>query len=97
MGRLPWAGPESDTVAGAASCFSFAKPKSSNFVPDFVSMTLPGFRSRWVMPLRCALSSASEISIAYCNTCSSGRGPFSIRCASVSPSRYSITRKSMSS
>ena len=83
---------ESGTLAGAASCFSFAKPKSSSFVPDLVSMMLPGFRSRCVTPLRCALSSASEISMAYCNTCSSGSGPFSSRCASVSPSRYSITK-----
>ena len=29
--------------AGAAS---FARPKSSSFTPDFVSITLPGFRSR---------------------------------------------------
>jgi hypothetical protein len=29
-----------------------------------------------VIPLRCALSSASEISIAYCNTCAIGSGPF---------------------
>ena len=29
---------------------------------------LPGFRSRCVMPLRCALSSASAISMAYCRT-----------------------------
>ena len=39
-------------VAGAASCFNFAKPKSSSFVPDLVSMMLPGFRSRCVTPLR---------------------------------------------
>ena len=30
---------------------SFARPKSSSFTPDFVSMTLPGFRSRWTIPL----------------------------------------------
>ena len=63
-------------LAGAASCFNLAKPKSSSFVPDFVSMMLPGFRSRWVTPLRCALSSASEISMAYCKTCWIGSGPF---------------------
>ena len=40
-----------------------ASPKSSSFTPDFVSMTLPGFRSRWTMPCRCALSRASAISI----------------------------------
>ena len=40
---------------------AFANPKSSNFAPDFVSMMLPGFRSRWTIPWRCALSSASAI------------------------------------
>jgi len=80
-------------MTGDTSCFSFAKPKSNSFVPDFVSMTLPGFRSRWVMPVRCALSRASEISIAYCNTCWIGSEPFCSRCASVSPSMYSITKK----
>ena len=43
---------------------SFAKPKSSSFTPLFVSMTLPGLRSRCTMPARCALSSASAIWIA---------------------------------
>ena len=45
---------------------SFARPKSSSLAPLFVSMMLPGFRSRWTMPWRCALSSASAISMAYC-------------------------------
>ena len=36
----------------------FASPKSSSFAPAFVSMTLPGLRSRWTMPARCAASSA---------------------------------------
>ena len=43
---------------------AFASPKSSSFTPPFVSMMLPGFRSRWTMPARCALSSASAIWIA---------------------------------
>ena len=30
--------------------FSFARPKSSSFAPDFVSITLPGLRSRWMTP-----------------------------------------------
>ena len=34
------------------------------FVPAFVSMMFLGLRSRCVMPLRCALSSASAISVA---------------------------------
>ena len=52
----------------APSCtggaIAFASPKSSSFTPDFVSITLPGFRSRCTIPCRCALSSASAISIA---------------------------------
>src|ERR1700693_3797369 len=56
--------------AGTATCapdaneLSFASPKSSNFVvPPLVNITLPGFRSRCTMPLRCALSRASATSI----------------------------------
>ncbi len=43
---------------------SFARPKSSNLAPALVSMTLPGFRSRWMTPCRCAAASASAISVA---------------------------------
>ena len=46
-----------------AAAWSFARPKSRSFTPDFVSMTLPGFKSRWTIPCRCALSSASAISM----------------------------------
>ena len=46
-----------------AGATAFARPKSRSFTPDFVSMTLPGFRSRCTIPCRCALSSASAISI----------------------------------
>ena len=46
---------------GAAAVF--ARPKSRSFTPDFVSMTLPGFRSRWTIPGGCASSSASAISM----------------------------------
>ena len=46
----------------AAGCANFARSKSSSFAPLFVSMTLPGVRSRWTMPARCARSSASAIS-----------------------------------
>ena len=41
-----------------------ARPKSSSFAPLRVSMTLAGFRSRWITPCRCARSSASAIWIA---------------------------------
>ena len=37
----------------AVDC-SFESPKSSSFAPDLVSITLPGFRSRWTSPRRCA-------------------------------------------
>ena len=47
---------------GKAVAMARARPKSSSFTPDFVTMTLPGLRSRCAMPLRCARSSASAIS-----------------------------------
>ena len=34
------------------------KPKSSSLLPDLVSMILPGFKSRWTTPRRCAASRA---------------------------------------
>ena len=53
-----------------------------------------GFRSRCTMPARCALSSASEMSMPMVHTCSRGSGPCACgsRSASVSLSRYSITK-----
>ena len=42
----------------------FASPRSRGFAPSFVSMMLPGLRSRWTMPARCALSRAAAISTA---------------------------------
>jgi hypothetical protein len=38
-----------------------ARPKSRSFAPDCVSMTFPGFRSRWTMPCRWAASRAKAI------------------------------------
>ena len=64
---------------------------------DLVNITLPGFRSRCTMSERCALSRASAISRPTFTTRSVGNGPLRIRWASVSPSRCSITRKSMPS
>ena len=44
---------------------SFASPKSSTFtVPSGRSLTLAGFRSRWMIPCSCAASSASAICLA---------------------------------
>ena len=34
----------------AAGAIAFARPKSSSFTPVFVSITLPGFRSRCTIP-----------------------------------------------
>jgi hypothetical protein len=71
---------------------TFAKPKSSSFVPDFVSMMLPGFRSRCTIPSACAAASAPAISMANSSTSDNESTPRFNRCASVSPSRNSITR-----
>ena len=69
-----------------------ASPKSMSLAPPLVSMTLPGFKSRWTMPERCARSSASAISMPVRSSKSVGSGPRSSRAASVSPSINSITR-----
>ncbi len=53
---------ESPDPPGA--CVARASPKSMSFAPLLVSMMFAGLRSRWTMPLRCARSSASEISMA---------------------------------
>ena len=71
-----------------------ARPKSSSFAPDFVSMMFEGFKSRWITPVRCAFSSASAISSPYRRSIFVGSGPFSSRFSSVSPSTYSRTRYS---
>jgi hypothetical protein len=62
----------------------FAKPKSTSFAPVRVIMTLPGFRPRCAMPLRCALSRAPATCDPIFRTCSKGSGPFSKGLASVS-------------
>ena len=54
-----------------------------------------GFKSRWMMPWRCARSSASAISMAYLSVSSRDSGLRTSRSASVSPCRYCITRKSI--
>ncbi len=86
VGRAVW-------LSGApGGSTAFARPKSRSLTPDFVSMTLPGFRSRCTMPWRCALSRASAISSPYRSVWSSASGPRASRSDSVSPSRYSMTR-----
>jgi NmrA-like family len=96
---VSFVGPSVDADAPGAlpDASSFARPKSSSFTPDLVSITLPGFRSRCTTPRRCASFNASAISIAWRSASSRGRGERparASRAASVSPSRYSITRKS---
>jgi len=48
--------------------------------------------TRWITPLRCAFSSPSQISIPTFKNCSRGSALLSNRSASVSPSRYSMTK-----
>ena len=74
-----------------------ARPKSISLMPCRVSMRLPGLRSRWTIPARWASCKASAISIPCRSACSSGSAPFFSRSASASPSRCSITMKSISS
>jgi len=70
-----------------------ANPKSRSFAPVFVSITLPGLRSRCTIPCLCAADRASATCAPNLTTCSSGSGPFCRRSASDSPSSSSITRK----
>ena len=42
-------------------------------MPDFAIMMLPGFRSRWMMPLSCASASAARICDAYASAVLTGR------------------------
>ena len=84
-------------VCAACGASVLARPKSSSLTPPFVSITLPGLRSRWTIPCRCARSRASAIWIPAGISCPSSIGPFARRLASVSPSRYSMTRYSVPS
>jgi hypothetical protein len=63
-----------------------------SFAPERVSMTFPGFRSRWITPARCARSSASATWAPSRRSSGPGSGPLRSRSASVSPSISSITR-----
>jgi hypothetical protein len=75
-----------------ASPVARARPKSISLAPLFVSMMLPGFKSRCTTPARCARLSASATCTPTLNNSCSGSGPFASRVASVSPSISSITR-----
>ena len=63
-----WPGSSCPSSFAPPSAAVFASPKSSSFAPDFVSMTLPGLRSRWVMPWRCAACRAEAICWPYFRT-----------------------------
>ena len=86
-----------DPEPAAPSVAGLAKPKSISLVPALVSMMLPGLRSRCTMPARCAISKASATSIPIFRSSGNGKGPFRRRSARVSPSRNSMTRKSVPS
>ena len=62
---------------------------------SLVSMMLPGFRSRWTIPWRCAaVERVGDFNREASAPDRAAVGPLASRAASVSPSRYSITRKS---
>jgi hypothetical protein len=44
--RFCWVGSAVRLDGAGAGAIAFASPKSSSFTPVFVSITLPGFRSR---------------------------------------------------
>ena len=70
-----------------------ASPKSSSFTrPSSQTKTFAGLRSRCSTPREWACASPSAICSAMRSASSTGRGPFSIRFASVSPRSSSITR-----
>jgi hypothetical protein len=89
-----WVGSAVMESTASAPRRSFARPKSSSFAPPLVRMMFPGLRSRCTTPWRCALSRASATAMAMRSSSGVGIDPRSRRAASVSPSRYSMTRKS---
>ena len=70
-----------------------ARPKSRSFAPVFVSITLPGLRSRWTMPCLCARSGRPRPARRSGRPGRAAAGPSGSRSASDSPSSSSITRK----
>ena len=81
-----------DTVVSLATANSLAKPKSRTFACPFgVTITLAGFRSRWITPCSWASSSASAISMAIEVASFTVRGPDLIFAANDSPGTHSIT------
>ena len=72
---------------------AWAIPKSRTFTaPSGVSITFPGFTSRWITPRSCAAARARATSTPIATASSAGSGPSRrIRSASVSPSTSSVT------
>ena len=68
--------------AHAGRSASFASPKSSTLIRPPCSRspmrTLPGFRSRWVMPFWCAAATASATAIPIFTTSASAKPPVGI-------------------
>src|SRR5580698_11446253 len=57
-------GVASVAVCSLAACATFARPKSSSLAcPRLVTKIFAGLMSRWTIPLLCAASSASAISM----------------------------------
>ncbi len=79
------------TLPASTSC-SRARPKSRIFAPPSGdSITLAGFRSRWMTPSECAWTNALESWRAMSTTCMGVGGPCRMRAASVAPRTYSMT------
>ena len=73
-----------DTPRPSTTEASFARPKSRILAwPRSVTKMFAGLMLRWTIPLACAASSASAISIPQSSTCSSGSGLLEIWCFNV--------------
>ncbi len=74
-------------------------PKSATLaMPDSLTSTLPGRRSRWMMPWSCAWSTALQIWQVKSRARDRSSAPSrSAMASSVSPATYSITMKNTSS
>ena len=92
------AGPAASPSGSAPALRSFAIPKSSTFTKSSpervcVSITFPGFTSRWTIPASCASASEPRICWPISATRRSGSGPASRSTVARSfPATYSIAR-----
>jgi hypothetical protein len=82
---------ETEVVASRSGATSFARPKSRTFTkPAVVTITLPGFTSRWTIPASWAAARPRAISSAKRSASFTSRRPRSIRSRRVSPSTSSM-------